>query len=146
MEVTYDRLLTVMLLTLLTPVIFAVQLENVCAVRFSPALPPAAGLLVTVAVNWEVVQVTLELPETNVALVPLFRLAVTTSPTATFAPPTDPVVSTFEPAAFAGDAMKKPAAATVSRTAADLANKRMDVAFLGRGAGRGRDRAPAVAC
>src|SRR5262245_29911320 len=135
-----------MLLTRLTPTMWAVQLLNVCAVSDSPALPPAAGLLVTVAVNCEVVHVTVELPETNEALVPLFRLAEATSPTATLGPPTEPVVSTLEPAAFAGDAMKKPAAATVSRTAADLANKRMGVAFLGRGSGRGRDRAPAVAC
>lgn len=145
-DVTYGRLLTVMLFTRVTPEMCGVQLLNVCAVSDSPAVPPAAGLLVTEAVNCETVQLTLELPETNVAVVPLFRLAVTTSPTATFGPPTEPVVRTFEPAALAGDARNSPAAATVSSAAADRANLRMVLPFWDVVMGRGRDRAPAVAC
>src|SRR5690242_13810180 len=96
-----------MLCTPVTPPMFEVQLLKVCAVRFSVAMPPAAGLVSTVAVNCDTEQLTPVVPVAvvkNVALVPDLRPAVTVSPAATFAPPTAPVVRTSDPAALAGAA------------------------------------------
>ena len=64
----------------------------------------------------------------NFAVVPDFRPELTTSPTATLGPPTEPVVSTST--RRRGRATRRRSQRrTVNRTAAELANIRMDVPF-----------------
>src|SRR5215217_7809437 len=84
--------------TLVTPGTLAVQEPNVCAVRLSVAMPPAAGLVSTVALNDDAVQVTPVVPpgaETNLTVVPVLTFDVSTSPAATCGPPRLPLVRTL---------------------------------------------------